>query len=325
MKNLKMFFFLFVLSIGIILSSSLVLAQQPSDSVKIVEVDYKPPVVVTLDHTSSGYDITIITNATLQSSITPTNNHPDYTIVGEFNWTINTTSAAVSPPVYAFLNLSMPADSSSITVSILGTTGSNTTIVNITETNWIGNILNVTLKFNDNSTIALLSLNFEWNVTISTDSSVTQVTAQPLVAIDETNSSDVEYVQNFTVTAPFINNVTANVTVPDANITITSITGNSTSYVGPLPEISFDIYNVSTGTSPQVNMKAEKLIYLTITKHKEQGAAMINQNVTWTSNYTIAYNSSSFSNLIAENVVLNHTLWPDSDIGTANITVETGV
>jgi len=292
--------------------------------VTIVEVDYDPEIpVITAD------PITILTNATLQNApLTPSEYYPNFTVTGQFNWTINTGSNILTVPTYAYLNLSMPADSTQINITSYG---SNTTVVNVTSAEWIDDtILNVTLEIGKNDTYALLSLECTWNLTVTTDPATYQTTPQPQLGTHVANSTDVDYLQNFTIAAPFYNNITINVTLPEENVTIIGVSGNDTEAIKSAEYLWFTVYNVpSSGISPQIEMRAEKIIYidtsLTTFKYREQGTAEVEKNVTWTSNYTITYNSTRYSNLLVENVLLNHTLWPDSDISPYNITVESGI
>jgi PGF-pre-PGF domain-containing protein len=159
----------------------------------------------------------------------------------------------------------------------------------------------------------------EWNVTISTSPATYQLTVNPL--IDLSTNASIDYVQNFTVKAPFAQNVSMNVTMPDENVTITSLSGNDTVAGRSGAYTWFTSYNVdTTGTSPQINMRAIQIAYLTVDQSRTQGQAITGYNVSWTTIYTIAYNDTYFKNLIAENLKFLHQLWPDSDVWSDNVT-----
>ncbi|MDI6806683.1 MAG: hypothetical protein QMD14_02600, partial [Candidatus Aenigmarchaeota archaeon] len=300
----KIAFILCYVFLGMILSSGIVFAQQPTGSVKITSIDY----TLEIPAGEANASISILTNATLQNiPIAPINNHPNYTATGTFNWTINTADVVLAIPYTVALNLTLPASNTNFGWEIVGT---NTTQVNITLLESIGtDRLRINLDLGANDTDAILSVNLTWNVTISTDSNVYQLTPSPAVDFATSNITDVKYLQNFTVIAPFSNNVTLNVTLPDANVVLNEVFDNSTVATKSDEYVWFDCYNVASGTSPQVNYTAEKIVTLTTNERRVQGSAEINKNVTWESNYTIDYNSS-FSQLKVENLILNHTLWP---------------
>ncbi len=169
--------------------------------------------------------------------------------------------------------------------------------------------------------IFAVDVNLEWNVTIS--NLATYQLSQPI--LDLSNNATIDYVQNFTVYAPFPQNISLNVTLPDENVTLTGVSGNSTQPTRFGMYIWFTSYNIdTTGSSPKIGLKAPQIVYLVINQQRTQNQAVTGENVTWTTVYTVEYNNTYFQNLLAENLLFIHSLLPDSDISADNVTI-TGV
>lgn len=185
-----------------------------------------------------------------------------------------------------------------------------------------GNIVDIVCAdwtISEGDEIFTINIILEWNATIS-DLATYQLTTEPVISLS--NNLSIDYVQNFTIKAPFSQNISINITLPEENVTLTQLTGNDTVAERSGAYIWFKIYNVDTsGVSPQVYIKADQIVYLVTQQFKTQGDAITGKNVTWTTQYTVNYNTTHFSALNVENVILNHTLWPDSDIWESNITV----
>jgi len=320
MKDLKVFLLLISLSLGLILSSGITFAQQPSGSVKVYDVATSlSPNETAIELLDLAYtnSFTVVTSP---SYLTFPLTSPAEIAAGKWNVTANISF------ILHYANATAGNEGVTIRFNYTGsgeiklngvTTNSSLGVNNCTISAYGSNndYVNITCgPYDDTKAAEDLAIYpvLEWNITVS-NLATFQNTSLPKVWYPDFNSSDIDYIQNFTLSAPFTQNINVNITLPERNVSITKIENNATAGTEGLDTnhyVWFRVDNVLTGTSPQISLRAVKIVYLNTHLHHDQVIpAYIGKNVTWISNYTLSYNSTYFNSLRAENVLFNHTLW----------------
>ncbi len=323
----KLFVWLLVVLVFSIMSFEVAFAQQPSGNVNITDVEYLPEIVI-----SAPSGVLIKANATFNHDTLSISNSSSETYTAEMRleWVVGI-DATGTPPLDFTLNFSMPSsdivcpDNSSLFYT-------NDTIINVTAVlGYTGDTLQVNITSGTNSTTSdvKLGITCRWDITIL-DLGITQVTD---IMFDKDNTSfDVTYKQSYNISSPFDHNVTIQSLLPDT-VNITDVVVNDTSITTATNlntlanNTTFTITaeaDLSGNPLVEITFVAPKIITMTVNDYKAQQSAVIGQDVEWLSNYTVDYNSSAYSNLLVENIALNHTLYPDSTITSDDITI-TGV
>jgi hypothetical protein len=210
--------------LGLILISQVVFALQPAGFVSITSSSFTsyPANESAILLNDTNWDVT---SANWMDYILTSNSDGSLTIKANITFKLQ---SALIPIANTGVNITFDFPGSYSSDNVVANVFSDTGTCSLGSYSSDNTTINIACILPVGSNIANINVTLVWNITIPVNSSVIQTTTQPLLAFDITNSTSVDYVQNFTLKAPFPNNVTINVTLPDENVTIVSIQGNAT-------------------------------------------------------------------------------------------------